>query len=157
MFNKFKSKKLLKKQQSRFEELYAIVKKYEQLPEEYGPLLIALLNFFEEMSAFQDKGSFDTGQSCKMEKYFPSKSEAILALNRHLINAGRDEYGMNRTKKGERVISENVYLGGVFGLNTYPVSFWYSRPSEPEIETQVKTFVNSHVKGILEHLNILLD
>jgi len=48
----------------------------------------------------------------------------LTALQIRFRNAGRDEYGMNRTKKGEVVTTNKVFLGNIYGLFTLPISDW---------------------------------
>jgi len=48
----------------------------------------------------------------------------IINLRSVLIAVGRRPDGANRTKAGEGVTEKEVYLGGIFGLFTHPVSYW---------------------------------
>lgn len=48
----------------------------------------------------------------------------LARLRLHFSNAGRDPYGWNRTKVGEAVTAEKVYLGNIFGLITKTVAYW---------------------------------
>src|SRR3989344_4054749 len=45
----------------------------------------------------------------------------------HCVRAGRDAYGWNRTKWGQQVTSDVVFLGNIYGLFTHPVSFWQTQ------------------------------
>ncbi|TSC75385.1 MAG: hypothetical protein G01um101430_480, partial [Parcubacteria group bacterium Gr01-1014_30] len=56
--------------------------------------------------------------------------EKLRALQKYFENAGRDEYGWNRTKPGETVTADRVFLGNIYGLFTHPVPFWQQKKDE---------------------------
>lgn len=79
------------------------------------------VNFFNIVSSFQDEG------------LIKNAPEEILkeqeALNKHIENAGRCEYGINRTKCGEKVTLDNTYWGNIFGLYTFSGEDWIKNES----------------------------
>ena len=50
--------------------------------------------------------------------------QALRTLEAHLVNAGRNEFGWNRTKPGQMVTKSDVYLGNIYGLWTFPIPRW---------------------------------
>lgn len=129
----------------------------------------AMVQLFRLVSPMQDENEL-TGLIKKLEnKNYGQLNEVIKALETiqlHIQRAGRDEFGMNRTKKGEVVNSKNVFLGGVYGLNTKPASFWLENREKLEkelytgsdksvwyfINQHASDFVDSHVNGLLPNL-----
>lgn len=91
---------------------------------------------FQTMSPLHDleKELFDEVLPTLIRKrLFMSKSafekrrklyDELIILRNCLRNMGRDYYGMNRTKSGEEVLYEHVYLGDVFGVWTKPAHYW---------------------------------
>ena len=139
----------------------------------------ALIKLFQIISPIYDEGGF-SALIIKLDKVnygqFTKTIELINILQKHIENAGRDPYGMNRTKKGERVTSENVYLGDVFGIWTKKASFWLEKKEEltkelrPDISANPKNpvttwycindycaggFLKSHTKGMLQAIDEL--
>ena len=129
------------------------------------------VRFFQIVSDFQDVGSIYNAP----EEF----AETQCIFNRHIYNAGRNDHGINRTKRGETVTLENTYWGGVFGLFTKNgqewsdcssvyhgfSSQWLEDPSQydadPEIrkvlvDFQVKPFIESHLPKMLELCDKLL-
>lgn len=47
------------------------------------------------------------------------------------LNLGPCEYGMFRCKTIETMNAHQVWLGGIYGLNTYAAAFWDSQITEP--------------------------
>ncbi|MCI5050806.1 MAG: hypothetical protein MRY57_00675, partial [Candidatus Pacebacteria bacterium] len=74
-------------------------------------------------------------------------------INSHLSKLNRDPYSMNRAKEKLPSTVNNVYVGGVHGFFTHPVSFWLNKKPEPVLEKWVKNFVSSHTNGIMKALS----
>ena len=74
-------------------------------------------------------------------------------INLHLSNLARDPHAMNRAPEKSPSTVENVFVGGVHGFFTHPVSFWLNSKSEPVLENWVRSFVNSHTEGIIKILS----
>ncbi len=139
----------------------------------------AIIRLFKVISPIQDNGGFSKTICELQKKNFGQLDQIISALEVlqiHFRRAGRSEYGMNRTKVGEEVTSENVFLGNVFGIWTKSASYWLanqkecekmlrgdvSKDSENPVSTwdiineyQAGAFVKSHTRGILEQIAIL--
>lgn len=140
----------------------------------------AIVRLFQVISPIQDAGGFNTTlQQIRSKNYgqvSPIVIEALEALQKHFKNAGRCEFGINRTKIGQPVTADDVWLGGVFGLWTKTAAYWLSReeelkkeerldiskdPSAPATnwycihDYQAGGFVKSHTTGILENLKVL--
>lgn len=90
--------------------------------------------------------------------------KALETLQAHIINAGRNKYGMNRTAPGEMVTLDNVYLGDVFGRWTFTAREWQNSfnkegPDAQEdkriIEAQAANFVDSHLGPMQEIIDSL--
>lgn len=138
----------------------------------------AIVKLFQVISPIQDAGGFSVLISKlqkKNRKKFATKLQALLILQKHFENAGRCKSGFNRTKTGEEVTSDKVYLGDVYGIWTKSASYWLNHQQEFEqdfredlskdqakpvstwycINGQAGIFVRSHVEGILEQISVL--
>lgn len=139
----------------------------------------AIVKLFQIISPIQDAGGFrweifylkKRNRNGKLN----SQIEALEVLQAHFHNAGRSEYGINRTAKGEDVTTEKVFLGNVFGLWTKTAAYWLSEKSRlektfrPDVSGREKPvsnwylindyqcggFVKSHTDGILEQIKVL--
>lgn len=73
-------------------------------------------------------------------------------------NLGPDKYGMFRTKDINKMTVDEVFLGGICGLNTLPLSKW---EDEPIVLVQYKHLLLSNIRYIVTNaykkLNILID
>lgn len=137
----------------------------------------AIVLLFQTISPLHDSNPFAATEA-KIRKKSKNKKqlEALQTLNQHFINAGRSEYGLNRTKKGEEVTADKVYLGGISGLFTKPASYWLANQEKLQQENrsdvsnnpenpvnnwylindyQAGNFVKSHIDGILKQIAIL--
>ena len=60
---------------------------------------------------------------------------------------GRDEFGFNRTKKGETVTKDKVYFGNIYGLFTLNVNVWENtndKEAQSLVANQIVRFVRSY-------------
>lgn len=140
----------------------------------------AIVRLFQVISPIQDGGGFSQTISQLAEKNYGQLDialAAITSLQKHISNAGRAEYGMNRTRAGEEVTAAKVYLGNVFGIWTFTASEFLSKKEELDLQPvngswnkkhereasvwecindyQAGNFVRSHVNGMLEKIGIL--
>lgn len=140
----------------------------------------AIVRLFQVISPIQDAGGFSgTLQQIKSKDYgqiSPIVVEALKALQKHFESAGRCQFGINRTKIGQPVTADDVWLGNVFGLWTKTAAYWLSREEELKKEERLDiskdpnnpatnwycihdysagNFVDSHIAGILANLKIL--
>ncbi len=93
------------------------------------------------------------------------EAETLSVLIKHIINAGRNQYGINRTKMGETVTGGNTYWRPIFGLHTKTLNYWEGCKNNPKggwgypgmdnlnefdvIENDVKKFTKSHVEPMI--------
>ena len=139
--------------------------------------LRAIVHFFDIMSKWQDKGGVSElmdvfNYSSIGEHRHTSIRRDLYSLQGHFRNAGRDPYGMNRTKEGQGVTMDDVFLGNICGLWTKPVREWLSmpvelgeneltHPSAPDksprqiVTKQAREFMVSHIKPISEIIHRL--
>ncbi|MFA5838736.1 MAG: hypothetical protein WC849_02260 [Candidatus Paceibacterota bacterium] len=93
----------------------------------------AIVKLFQVVSPIQDSGGFSQTLSVLRAKNYGQLNEVLETLEilqKHLHNAGRCQYGMNRTKSGEQVTAADVFLGDVFGIWTKSASYWLSKQEE---------------------------
>lgn len=162
------------------DELTALQKEMEEISK-MDNKVEAIIRLFKVISPLQDKGGFAQTIFELQEKNYGQLDQTISALEvlqKHFGNAGRSQYGINRTQPGEEVTSAKVFLGNVFGLWTKPASHWLENQKKLETEDsgvspkmksgreyisvwycindyQAGEFVQSHTVGILEQISIL--
>lgn len=172
----FSSEKTIEKIQPQLQSLEAEIKKIEEMENKVE----AIVKLFQVISPIHDAGGFSQ-EIFKLTKHNRSGKldatiEALKILQSHFRNAGRSEYGMNRTAKGEAVTTEKVFLGNVFGLWTKTAAYWLSEKSKleqflrPDVsknpdqpvstwylinDYQCGGFVKSHTDGILKNIKVL--
>lgn len=139
-FEKIKCRKILKSQVSKLVELRHIITGYRNVPTDVSECLNLIVKFLNEMSSFLDRSDIDLAIEHNMFLHYPEIYKNLVTIVTCDFRCGRDLFGWNRTKCGEQVTVENVYLGNVFGLNTYPVSYWLAAPvsqTHPYIKSKV--------------------
>ncbi len=172
----FGSRKTIENIQPKLQKLEEEIKKIDAMENKVE----AIVHLFQVISPIQDAGGFSQ-EIFKLKKRnrrgkLSSQIEALGILQVHFCNAGRSEFGINRTIKGEEVTAEKVFLGNVFGLWTKTAAYWLSKKSElektlrPDVsknsekpasnwylinDYQCGGFVESHTKGILEQIAVL--
>jgi len=176
MFERSKCRKILINQESRLQELKGILERYSNLPQNPKLVLKALVDFFDEISEFQDQGYFCLGNNMNMQKYFPKAYEQLNIINSHLDNAGRCRRGFNRTSVGQPVTTNDVYLGDIYGIFTFTVEKWINETPEYSThmaiidkstgkpiwltkliaEYQARPFIKSHI-CIIENINNVME
>lgn len=139
-----------------------------------------IVKLFKLISPIQDAGGYrqeiERLQKRNRKGRFDKEIEALQILQRHFHNAGRSEYGLNRTTNGEEVTAEKVFLGNVFGLWTKTAAYWMSEkekleqdfrpdvskdPNNPVTswwminDYQCGGFIKSHTDGIIEQIAVL--
>jgi len=165
----------IKKSVAQIDDLQRELEKINYMPNKVE----AIVRLFQVISPIQDTGGFASLISKLQKKNYGQLDqviEALETLQKHFTNAGRSIYGFNRTKEGEAVTAEKVYLGNVHGVWTKPASYWLekqeefkkdiredlSRDPEKPITTwycihdyQAANFVKSHVDGILMQILVI--
>ncbi len=116
-------------------------------------IFLEACKFFNAVVNFQDNCALNT-------KLFSAKVQKdIKILKKHIVNAGRNEYGIVRAPRGEMVHMENLFLGNTHGLNTKTAAYWdfECRDSEAKeiIKTQLINFMNSHIDPMLQIISKL--
>lgn len=99
--------------------------------------LVAIVPFFDFLSLYHDRVGELTDLIDYLQQFDrrPGVKQLInelKTLKSYVCSTGRDDYGWNRTKPGEVVTEDKVFLGDIFGLFTHPVSFWRTREDEPK-------------------------
>ena len=137
--------------------------------------LDALVCFFDESSRWEDRGlenmltSVDARCRQRHDVFFRS----LETLQGHIACAGRTRFGWNRTKVGEVVTPEQVFLGNVYGLFTKPVSFWKQRKGEEKggwgfpgmeylnaydvVASQSTGFLMVHLDSMISSLSVIIE
>lgn len=130
--------------------------------------LPGIICFFNEVSKWHDRGIEDLIETFKKHEELVEK---LSILQAHFVNAGRDRSGMNRTKPGQRVTADDVFLGAIYGLFTKPVYFWEQKKDDPKggwgfsgmehlnsydvVSDQAHKFMDSHINPMIEIINSL--
>lgn len=159
-------------------ELQKLKKQLSQIPPN-GPghaladPLDHLMYFFDIVSQWHDCGIGDVIAAFEEVNYgqYDEVLEKLRTLQKHFANAGRCEYGWNRTKRGETVTADKVFLGNIYGLFTHPVLFWKQRKDEKKggwgfsgmehlnaydvVSQQARQFMTSHTGPMIAILNNL--
>lgn len=172
----FSSKRVIENIQPKIQSLEEEMKKIDAMHNKVE----AIVRLFQVISPIQDAGGFSQ-EIFDLKKHNRNgklnvQIEALVILQTHFHNAGRSEYGINRTAKGEEITTEKVFLGNVFGLWTKTAAYWLSEKSKlektfcPDVskdpekpasnwylinDYQCGGFVKSHTDGILEQIQVL--
>lgn len=135
--------------------------------------LTEIVHFFDTVSRWHDRGIGDLIAAFEEVNYgqYDAVLEKLRTLQKHFENAGRCEYGWNRTKRGETVVADQVFLGNIYGLFTHPVPFWQQRKDEKKggwgfsgmdnlnaydvVSQQARQFMTSHTSPMIAILNDL--
>jgi len=127
--------------------------------------LTGIVRFFNTVSEWHDRGINDLIVAFESVNYgqYDRMLNELRILQEHFESAGRSQFGWNRTKQGETVTENNVFLGNIYGLLTKPVSFWKEKREEEYafgidiVSKQAKEFMDSHTGPmiiILKNLEI---
>lgn len=112
-------------------ELQQLRQALQRASESRDPLT-DIVHFFDAVSKWHDRGIGDLIAAFEEVNYgqYDEVLEKLRTLQEHFTNAGRCEYGWNRTKRGETVTADKVFLGNIYGLFTHPVPFWKQTKDE---------------------------
>lgn len=131
--------------------------------------LDGIVTFFDQVSVWHDRSDeissiIEKFKRANYGQQYNQIIENLSTLEAHFYNAGREQFGWNRTMSGEKVTEEKVYLGNIFGLFTHPVSFWKRKKDEKKggwgfpnmehlnaydvVSRQARGFINSHVDSM---------
>lgn len=116
------SKKVIVGTKSRILELEENIKRIQGIDN----YVKAIVELFKVISPILDQGGF-IEEISKLERRskgkYAKQIEALHSLHYQLYNSGRDIYGMNRTKNGEEVTADKVFLGNCYGIWTITAAF----------------------------------
>lgn len=138
--------------------------------------LDALVCFFNKTSVWADRGFDDVLASAgciQWHERYCALVRSLEILQGHVACAGRTKFGWNRTKVGEVVTPDNVFLGNVYGLFTKPVSFWKQKRYDekggwgfPDMEHlnsydvvagQSVGFLQAHLDPMISSLAVIIE
>lgn len=112
------------------------------------------VHFFNIIAQFQDK--YPDISILKNDK----NQDTIEVLQKHLKNAGRNPYGWVRASKGKPVTLDNLYLGDIAGIWTFPAAKFKDMPNDKyvqeNIQDQLSGFIKSHREPMINLLGKLL-
>jgi hypothetical protein len=141
--------------------------------------VLGIIRLFKVISPIQDKGGFSQTIGKLQEKNVGDLDQIISALKVlqiHFERAGRCDSGINRTKVGEEITAEKVFLGDIYGIWTKTASYWLTNQEKCKQDKhydaskdkdnpisiwylindyQAGGFVKSHTDGILAQIAIL--
>lgn len=150
----------------------------QQASESREPLT-EIVHFFDTVSRWHDRGIDDLIAAFEEVNYgqYDEVLKKLRTLKKHFEDAGRCEYGWNRTKRGETVTADRVFLGNIYCLFTHPVSFWSREENKKKdipyvdhrgptsfarytsaydvVSQQARQFMASHASQMLAILNNL--
>lgn len=170
----FSSKRVFKSIQPKIKNLEKEMREIDAMENKVE----AIVRLFQIISPLQDSGGLSQELSdlrkCNRNGKFKRQIEALEILQAHFHSAGRSEYGINRTARGEKVTADKIFLGNVFGLWTEKASYWLSKKTElentlrPDVslekpvsnwyiinDYQCGGFIKSHASGIIEQIAVL--
>lgn len=167
----FEGKETKEKRERVLSEIEALGKELNNLKGREG--IETIVQFFNAISAVQD--SLDPSTTAEIRSYLQKKkkeaAEKFDDLCKHIANSGREKFGWNRTKKGEVVTEDKVYLGNISGLFTKSVDYWKGQKGEAKggwgfsgmenlnaydvVNNQAREFMQSHSGEMIEDINII--
>lgn len=135
-------------------ELQQLRQALQRASESRDPLT-EIVHFFDNLSRWHDRGIGDLIAAFEEVNYgqYDEVLKKLRTLQKHFENAGRDEYGWNRTKRGETVTADKVFLGNIYGLFTHPVPFWQQRRDEPKDQWEGITWAGAAWGDSLKGMN----
>lgn len=111
------------------------------------------VKFFNIITSFQDKFALN-------KDMFPKSLKSADILAKHINNAGRQEYGWVRAKRGELVTLHNLYLGDIYGIWTNTAAFFKESNDndiQQIIQNQLHGFISSHREPMLALLSDIVE
>lgn len=134
-------------------DLPVLKKNLEKVKEMTDPF-DQLLYFFQSVSPWQDRFM----DRCRSTAYRdPESLSSLEVLFLHLYRSGRG--GMNRTKPGEIITPDDIWLGNIYGLFTKNMRHWdqyrFSDAKQDQdsfqiTQNQARDFVGSHLTPLID-------
>ena len=143
------------KERERISKLKCEIESLGEFPAYYKDAFQYAIDFFNIISSFQDDG-YIYNAPIKLE-------DAQNEFNKHIKDAGRNEFGFNRTKPGEKVTLENTYWGNIYGISTFSAAhLLYDYEHNPPLGVvisymQIRPFIKLHMGRLLNLCNIFLS
>lgn len=111
--------------------------------------LTEIIYFFDIVSKWCDRGGVkDLIEVFDKVNYGQHDDvlKKLRTLQWHFLNVGRSQDGRNRTKYGETVTPEKVFLGGIFGLPIRNILFWAHKEDDTckIVSIQAKELISFH-------------
>ena len=134
------------------------VKRVQSVPKDFA-LYYYATDFFNIIAKFQDSKVLKPG--------LLSDAKSANELIDHINNCGRCEYGWVRSKPGEHITEDNVYLGDVFGIWTNTIKHFKEVANNKNdsgrdfvqwaIQVyQLQTFLKNHVEPMKKLIRAVL-
>ncbi len=169
--NVFENKETKERREKVLGDIETLGKELNNLKGKEG--IETVVQFFNAVSMVED--SLDPNTTSEIRSYLQSKkkeaAEKFDNLCKHLSNAGREEFGWNRTKKGEIVTGDKVYLGNISGLFTKTVDYWKGQKNEAKggwgyggmenlnaydvVNNQAREFMQSHSSEMIDDISAI--
>lgn len=109
------------------------------------------VHFFNIIAQFQDKGYNLSALNNDKNR------DNISVLAKHIDNAGRDKYGWVRAPKGKPVTLDNLYLGNIAGIWTFPAAKFKGMPDDKYVQDNVQAQLRNFIKSHREPMMDLID
>lgn len=96
-----------------------------------------IVEFFNLTSAWHDDNRLSSVIAAFVEVNdgrYDSIVKQLYTLSSQMIQTGRQPHGMNRTKPGETVTAGDVWIGGIYGLVTHPISKWRDHKRDDDFD-----------------------
>ncbi|MFH1178526.1 MAG: hypothetical protein V1711_02270 [bacterium] len=154
-------------------ELKQLRENLQRMSRTHDPLT-EIVPFFDTVSKWHDRGIYDiilAFEEVNRRGKYDEVLKKLEILQVHFKNAGRCEFGWNRTKPGETVRADRVFLGNIYGLFTHSVSFWRRGKDEKKggwgfsgmehlnpydvVSKQAKEFMDGHIGPMIAILKEL--
>ena len=154
-------------------EFEALASELEQVMRETeSDALSGIVSFFSITSRWHDRGLLDLIERFSQvnDGQYDEIIGKLTTLHYQFVRAGRDEFGWNRTKHGEEVVPDKVYLGNIYGLFTHPVPVWQEGKDKPKsswpgvrdsnpyevVSAQARNFVQNHAPVMAQRARELI-
>lgn len=122
-----------------------------------------IVRFFNAVGARHDRCGEIGDMIAGLEGVNYGQHDRLINLLKRLKSsfekAGRDQYGMNRTKPGQLVVDGNVFLGGIYGTMTFSVSQWKELFARNTVDSKrAKEIIYDQAERfIVDHSEIMMD
>lgn len=119
----------------------------------------ALVSYYQLLEFVENADHLGKAYLEKLEKrnYLSLNKKKIQIMKSFFKNDTRDMYGVNRSKSGQMLTANDIYLGNIYGIWTKSTSFWLSNKSKYEqekmevISRSVWSVINEQADDILKN------